>query len=446
MESHPHQGIDAAESGASSPLQPVISPSAPSTLTDPLPAPAPTVQPVTFPSMVWPKAWRYVPWGILSLALVGWGIWGRIPIWAEGRGVLIVPRQAVQLQTRASGAVLSVNVEVGDRVQKGQLLAVLDQPVLRQQRLQLQNRLAELNVQNVNVTLLQNRRSLESLQAIDRQRLALLKQQKDLQTISDLQKSKLAELRKLADQGAIARLDVELVKVEDVYLQNLRTMSNIQPQLLQLETQERQIRLQDTQDDLVRKNQIDDLKRQIRVVEAQIAEESQIRSDYQGQILDLTITPGQFVAAGTRLGTLAKTQLGQSLQAISFFAIADAKRIQPGMRIELTPDIEARERFGGIIGQVTSVARLPATPADISRLVGNERLAEQLVNAGTVIQVGARLSTDPANADRLRWTFSEGPIFPIQAGTTTQARIEVERRSPLGYMAPSLRRLTGIYR
>jgi HlyD family secretion protein len=441
----------------SSPPDPEINPAAESGVIVPPPsAIVPTLpvnevglvqaQPVLLATAVWPKALRLLPWGMLSIAFLSWGIWGRIPIRAEGRGVLIVPTEAVQLQSRASGAVLSLNVEVGDRVRKGQVLVILDQPVLRQQRLQLQNQVAQLQAQNVNVTLLQNRRSLESLQTIDRQRSALLKQRADLKTIINLQRQKLKELKKLTNQGAIARLDSELVKIEDLSLQNQRTLSNLEPQLTQLEAQRRQIQLQDTQDQLVRKNQIDDLQRQIRVVATQMNEESQIRSDYDGQILDLTINPGQYVTAGTRLGTLEKPQSQRALQGISFFAIADAKRIQPGMKIEITPDLESRERYGGIIGKVTSVARLPATPADISRSVGNDRLAAELVNAGPVIQVGASLSADATNPDQLRWTFSEGPVFPLQAGTTTQARIEVERRSLLGYLVPSLRRLTGIYR
>ncbi|MBW4552791.1 MAG: NHLP bacteriocin system secretion protein [Aphanocapsa sp. GSE-SYN-MK-11-07L] len=389
---------------------------------------------------------KYLPWAILSLALVGWGVLGRIPILAVGRGVLIVPRDAVQLQSRAAGQVLSLNVEVGDRIQKGQVLAVLDQPVLRQQLLQLQANLAELEGQNISVTAQQNRTSLQRLQEIDRQRQALQQQRADLKQIIAVQKQKMDQLDKLSQEGAIARFDVERVKVEDIYLQNLRTLSNIPPQLAQLNAEIEQIRLQDTQDNLKRKNQIDDLKRQIKVVQSQITTASQILSDYTGQILDLTINPGQFVTAGTRLGTIGQDQVDQPLRGITFFAIADAKRIRTGMTIEITPDIESRERYGGILGQVTSVATLPATEADISRLVGNDNLAKDLVNAGTVIQVGANLAANPANRKQYQWTFSQGPDFPIQTGTTTNARIEVEQRTPLGYLLPNLRRLTGVYR
>jgi HlyD family secretion protein len=389
---------------------------------------------------------KYLPWAVLSLAFVGWAVLGRIPILAVGQGVLIVPREAVQLQSRAAGQVLSLNVEVGDRVQKSQVVAILDQPVLRQQLLQLQSHVAELEGQNLSVTALQNRTSLQRLQEIDSQRQALQQQRADLQQIIVVDKQKMDQLNKLSEEGAIARFDVERVKVEDVYLQNLRTLSNISPQLAQLDAQIQQIRQQDTQDDLERKNQIDDLKRQIKVVLSQIATASQILSDYSGQILDLTVNPGQFVTAGTRLGTIAQDRTNQPLQGVTFFSIADAKRIRPGMTIEITPDIESRERYGGILGQVTSVATLPATEADISRVIGNSNLARDLVSAGTVIQVGANLAANPANPKQYQWTFSRGPDFPIQTGTTTNARIEVEQRTPLGYLLPNLRRLTGIYR
>ena len=57
------------------------------------------------------------------------------------------------------------------------------------------------------------------------------------------------------------------------------------------------------------------------------------------------------------------------------------------------------------------------------------------------------LRRKPSNGDSYRWTLSKGStVFPIREGLTLKAHGYVEWRTPLSYVVPALRDLTGSYR
>ena len=89
--------------------------------------------------------------GRVLLSLIGlggltalWVLFWPVPTEVIGRGVVIVPGGATVLDSRAEGQIRDLNVKVGDRVRKGQLLMVLDQPALEKQLERQQRDLREL--------------------------------------------------------------------------------------------------------------------------------------------------------------------------------------------------------------------------------------------------------------------------------------------------------------
>ena len=106
-----------------------------------------------------------------------------------------------------------------------------------------------------------------------------------------------------------------------------------------------------------------------------------------------------------------------------------------------------RGRFGGIVGRVTQVLALPATEDDVSTTVGNPQLAKELTQNGPVMRAEIELARDPSSNDGYRWTISGGSgVFPVRDGLTVTSHAYVEWRSPLSYVIPGLRSITGGYR
>ncbi len=127
---------------------------------------------------------------------------------------------------------------------------------------------------------------------------------------------------------------------------------------------------------------------------------------------------------GVLLAPASDTDAGA---AVVHFTIADGGRVQPGMRVEVTPDSVERARFGSIIGKVRTVSAFPVTRSE----------------ATPQIDVMVDLERDRSSPGGYRWSASSGPKMRIPPGTTATARVTVESRAPISYILPFLRSRDG---
>jgi HlyD family secretion protein len=124
----------------------------------------------------------------------------------------------------------------------------------------------------------------------------------------------------------------------------------------------------------------------------QIVRDGNIRSQYSGRVAEVMAAEGEVVAAGGKLLTLeadgsAAPETGAGLVSVSYFPVKDGKQIQPGMKIQVTPDTVERERFGGILGTVTSVSPIPVTREGAVGTLGNSEVVQSLMPDGVFIEV-----------------------------------------------------------
>jgi HlyD family secretion protein len=133
------------------------------------------------------------------------------------------------------------------------------------------------------------------------------------------------------------------------------------------------------------------------------------------------------------------------LKSLTYFTVRDGKRIDPAhtRTIRVTPDTVERARFGGIEGEIESVSAFPVGLEHVERVIGNREVARGLVDAGFRIEVMASLEGADTPSG-LAWSSSRGPELEITAGTTTSARVAVERRRPITFVLPYLRTLFGV--
>jgi HlyD family secretion protein len=125
--------------------------------------------------------------------------------------------------------------------------------------------------------------------------------------------------------------------------------------------------------------------------------------------------------------------------------VRDGKRIHPGMRVQVTPDTAERQRYGAILGTVSSVSPAPVTKAGATGTIGNAEVVQNLMPEGGYIEVRAQLEADPSTPSRYRWSSSRGPDMKVTAGLTHSTRVTIERRAPVTYLLPILRDGSGVY-
>ncbi|QFS52024.1 NHLP bacteriocin system secretion protein [Nostoc sphaeroides] len=438
---------------------------------------------------------------IVGVAVI-WSIHGRIPVTVEGQGVLIYPSNVVPLQSKSAGQLMALNIKVGDVIKKGQVLATIDQAELRKQLQQQQAKLTQLESQDQAVGSLQRQRLEQEKRSQQQQSHYLQQRILELQTITPLLKTKgntsidqqrqglqqrlsqaqalnpvflqrmeirrqfkkegaisgdealkaeqeyLENLEKIADiQNQLKELDVKSTQTEKDYRENFSTISDLQAQLKELDSKQASVAQQDLESVTTRKKEIQEVKRQIAQLELQLGDNSQIISQYGGRILEITLTPGQVVSAGTRLATIEAENSKSKLVGVTYFPVSEGKKIKPGMKIQITPQTVKREQFGGIVANVTSISRFPITKEAAASEVGNAEVVEGLISQQKegLIQVFSDLEIDSSTPSGYKWSSSTGPKLTVSSGTTTVARVKVEERAPITFVLPILRSFSGIY-
>ena len=387
----------------------------------------------------------------VSGALALWALFWPVPTEVSGEGVLLYPDNAGVLNARAGGQVRALSVRIGESVRRGQVLMTLYLPVQERQLQQERGNLAQLERINDDLGRRDRRRLATEKQAVA---IALDKLGADARRYRALQGTyadKLRSLEWLSRREVVAPLSAEVVAAEQgltntgvnldqVRIEERRVLTDWQQVKLQIETEAQQ-----------RRFRIDDLRRQIRVSEARIDYDGRVVAERDGQVLDLQVIEGQTVATGQRLGTIGHPDRpgrgADRLRAVAYFAPADARRLPIGLPVEVVPMWNQRGRFGGILGRVREVLTLPATAEDVSTTTGNPQLARDLTRNGPVMRAEISLDRDPGSLDGYRWTLSAGSgVFPVRAGLTVTSHAYVEWRSPISYLLPGLRSLTGGYR
>lgn len=450
-----------------------------------------------------PKSWLpLATLGSLVVAAGVWSVYGKIPVTVEGRGVLIYPSKVVPLQAKSAGQLLELDIQPGDEVKKGDVIATVAQIDLRKQLELAQAKLVQLQGQDRDVGLLQTQRSDRDLQSIleqsltlnqklailakltptlrdkglvsiERDRQALTARLKTLRELLPTYQKRLAIRQDLFKQGAIAddvllqarqeyfdntaqlneadsqlkQLDVKEADALKEYLSNLNEIKNTKAQLQELQSKKANLAQQDWETSTNREKEIQEVEREIKRLSEQIKDSSQIVSQHNGKILDLTTNLGQVVQAGTRIANIDIDNPRDKMLGITYFPVEDGKKIQPNMTIQITPQTIKRERFGGIVGDVNTISPFPITKEAAANVVGNPEVVEGLVSKDQpgLMQVSASLQTDDSTFSGYKWSSSAGPNLKVSPGTTSIARVKVDERTPISYVIPLLRSVSGIY-
>jgi HlyD family secretion protein len=248
-------------------------------------------------------------------------------------------------------------------------------------------------------------------------------------------------------EAQLKEIDSQESQAQAEYLRNVNSIKEINTQIQNLDVQAAQLTQQNREQLINKNNQAQETKRRIAQLELELANKSKITSQYNGRVLEVSTSPGQAIGAGSRIASIEIEDSNAQLMSVIYLADKDGKQIQPGMPVQVTPSAVKRERFGGIVGQVTQVTPFPVTNQDVTAIIGNENLATSITQSlgSAPIQVFAQLELDPKTASGYKWSSSKGPSLKVSSGTTTQVRVQVGEQAPISYVIPIFKSLTGIY-
>jgi HlyD family secretion protein len=388
-----------------------------------------------------PRGWLALgALGALLLASLTWAVLGSIPTEAGGEGILLRQGGVTSLVAAEQGQVEEVLVSVGDVIAKGQVVArVRQQELLRQiqdSRDKLasaraeyndllryageQERLRDRDLAQQRANLEQSIRSLEKEVELARDQVAA---QRDLLKDGLVTKQTFLaseqHLNDAQDRLAGARLDLNGLE--------LKRLDSAQQVGQQLDTRQAQIR---------------DLELELRERQARLGESARVVSSHDGRVLEVLADRGDVVSPGTPILNLELTS--KELMAVLFIPASAGKRVQPGMRVRVSPSTVKREEFGSMLGRVVWAAEFPSTQKGMTRVLGNEALVEKLMKEGPPIQVNVALDRDAATPTGYRWSSSTGPSLSISSGTLATGAVVVREERPIRLILPKVREKLGL--
>jgi len=322
--------------------------------------------------------------------------------------------------------------------------------ILQTLKQRYENRLYLFEVENAisQDVLLQAKRELLDTQTLVSNIETQLKELEVQKTNTD--REYLQNLNKVNEiQNNIQQIKVEKTNAEREYLQTLNQIDEIQTKQQEIEAEKAKLVQQNLEKEIDKTNEIEEIQRKIAQLELQLTKDSKVISQYDGRVLELSAVSGQFVNVGNSLGSIEAENPDKKMLSVVYFSDKDGKQIKQGMTVQVTPSVVKRERYGGIIGQVTQVSPFPVTKQEMSVLIGNENLANNLAqsvsNHAALIQVFVELEEDKSNISEYEWSSSNGPPLQISTGTTAQVRVQIGQVAPISYVIPIFRSLTGIY-
>ena len=405
---------------------------------------------------------------LVVLAIVVASVLISVPITASGIGIVLQAQGMAEVMAPGSGRVIALQVDLGQTVTKGQLLATLAQPDLENGLQTVRAELKDLQDQRARITriqqtdhalqtqqILQQRRELSTRLASGKLRRAWLTQRVE----QDLALRSAGYL----SQNRLRETEAELLQINDLIGQ---TESQLQA-LAGTLASARHAHERETIDLTVR---IATLEHRRDELAQRLSRETRLISDQDGVVSEMKIAVGDVLASGQPVigllpaalhgpalvqspgsapnpGTAKSTTSAtpttptnpsvSRLQVIAYLPAGEAKKVRPGMEIRVTPDNVKKEEFGSIMGQVLSVAPIPATFEGMQRTLRNRQLVQNLSQNGAPIELRLALSADPGRPSGLRWT-SRGPNHRLETGTTVQAEVVVKRMRLLTLALPAL--------
>jgi len=121
---------------------------------------------------------------------------------------------------------------------------------------------------------------------------------------------------------------------------------------------------------------------------------------------------------------------GGPLAVYCYLQIDEARQLDAGMNVRVSPDYAPREQYGYIYGTVKSIGRSPVTAEDVQNTLGGD-YRFVFIPAGNVIEVIVELEVKDG---ALRWSAPAGEAIDVTVGSTCFLTVITSERKPYELM------------
>ena len=374
--------------------------------------------------------------GAVVATFTAWGFFGSIPLTVRGTGILIEGSMVVAAEAPADGRIGDLLAKPGDRVEQGQVLAVIAHPLLEAQRIDAENAAARLREQDANLTAAEDVANAAFSASMDI-RDSECRHRIDRAAAIAFEFNQAVEAKRdRVPQGLLP--ESELLEIANATLEFERSLSEARSELLRFQAERTEASIRRQQDQQRRENVISEADALIGQLAARMSAEQHVIAPRAGKLVQLTCSPGDGVHKGNTVAIISDVGDGR-LRCYAFFPLTEGKRVHMDMRAHVEPSIADRERFGVISSVVRDVEPVVGTRESFLRIINSPEVAQDMEqhSEGTVSAV-IDLELDAASPTGLRWTGGVGYPQQLTPGTLCEVDVVTEDVAPISLLIPWL--------
>ncbi len=381
--------------------------------------------------------------GLLLAVAVIWAFAGSVATRVTGMGILIRSGTLFPIVSVSPGQLLSLEVKEGQTVQKGSVVARLDQPLLRADLRETEILLEKLHEERRRLESYEARSDTLTRQHLEKQRRALRESIRLGEDLVHATKGIVASLEQLRQEGLVSEWDLEkyrteLRRAELQMLQDEQSLAGLDV------LEEKTLHEMDPRLAEVRK-QIVPVEERVVSLRERLRNSSEVRSLHAGVVVELHKNPGTLLQQGDSVGTLEMTAAEspgarEDPVVVAYVAPFQGLELRAGMQAQVIPESVREEEYGAMLGEVLSISPYPVSPKGIMRVLDNSDLVRVLTRDGAPVMVRIALKKDASTTSGYRWSSGSGPPIMVKSGSQCVIRIIARRRAPIELIVPELKR------
>ena len=311
--------------------------------------------------------------GLLGLA-IAWGYMGSVAMSAMGQGVIVRSGGVENVVSLGAGRLTDMELKVGDHVQVGQIIGHVEVPELDQQIRSAKEALAELIAESQRIAR-QKQSGVElALEVVQHRRSNLAQSIRDAEREIEIVRERMVAEAELLEKGLITR--EQALETEQRLVNIEARIADSEAQIEQLDSETFLTQAEPVNIEADYRARINEARRRIASLEKDLELASRIESAFSGAVIEVRVDPGILVQLGSPIVTLEVDE--SPLEALIYINSSEAKDVEAGMVVELSPSTVKREEFGFMLADVVQVAEFPASPAALMRHFENESLVNSL--------------------------------------------------------------------
>ncbi len=380
---------------------------------------------------------KYFLWGIVFLILVvlGWGIFGEIPIKIQAFGIITNVHQESIITSNYDGIVVNIYKKRGDTVNKGDKVVKLLQLDLT---LTIDAKIFQLHMQSKD-NLLQidalNSEKKQKLIVFSNNEQELTKQISNIEIQLQYYEKLYKEKKLLMKKGIVSEVDLKQTEFNLKQQQLLYKSSNSQRSNLKYE-KEAYINNMN-----VRKQQLEatlaGIREEIKNLDVRFEKSTYILSTTKGIIRESLMRYGAPIAIGDMVFTIEDITDGETHLYVDLFIPFTAKaKVATGMKADIMPFDVNSGRYGQAISNIIEITNYPASSQFMEKILSNSVLVESMLSKGPVYYARAKLVNDSTTVSGLKWSSKDGSPFKITAGVLCSSQIYTSTKPPLSFVVP----------